>query len=128
MGPRRRRVAWTESAVLGLDSNTSFVAHESIDNARALLDRVLGAADSLGILSERRTAVQECGDPDVRKLLVSLVPGRSQPRSRGPGGSRAARPILCGGAPPWPPLESVPHGSSGLVRRGGSAALSVSLA
>jgi hypothetical protein len=43
MGHRRRRVAWTDSAVLGLDSNLTFVAQESIDNALHLLERVLGA-------------------------------------------------------------------------------------
>lgn len=70
MGSRRRRIAWTESAVLGLDSNISFLAQESIDNALRLLKRVLDAADSLGILSERGSVVPEYGDPDLRQLLV----------------------------------------------------------
>lgn len=70
MGPRRRRVAWAENAVLDLDANISFVAQESIDNALRLLERVLGAADALRILGERGSAVPECGDPDVRQLLV----------------------------------------------------------
>lgn len=70
MGPRRRRVAWTDSAVLSLDSNISFVAQESRDNALRLLERVLAAADSLGILAERGSVVPEYDDPEVRQLLV----------------------------------------------------------
>lgn len=52
MGPRRRRVTWTETALRGLDSSIAFVAQESIDNALHLLERVLGAADSLEIFSD----------------------------------------------------------------------------
>jgi len=70
MGPRRRRVAWTNSAVRGLDSSSSFVAQESRDTALRLLERVLGAADSLEILAERGSVVPEFDDPDVRQLLV----------------------------------------------------------
>lgn len=70
MGPRRRQVAWTDGAVLGLDSSISFVAQESIDNALRLLERVLGAADSLEILAERSSVVPEYDDPNVRQLLV----------------------------------------------------------
>jgi ribosomal protein S21 len=44
---------------MGLDSNISFVAQESVDNALRLLKRVLDAADSLGILSERGSVVPE---------------------------------------------------------------------
>jgi toxin ParE1/3/4 len=70
MGARRRRVAWTDSAVLGLDSNISFVAQESIDTALRLLERILGAADSLEILADRGSVVPEYDDPEVRQLLV----------------------------------------------------------
>jgi len=70
MGPRRRRVTWTETALRGLDSSIAFVARESIDNAHRLLERVLGAADSLGILGERGAPVPEYGEPHVRQLLV----------------------------------------------------------
>lgn len=70
MGPRRRRVTWTETALRGLDSSIAFVAQESIDNALHLLERVLGAADSLEILSERGSPVPEYGEPEIRQLLV----------------------------------------------------------
>jgi len=70
VGPRRRRVAWTNSAVSSLDSNISFVAQESIDNALRLLERVLVAVDSLGVLAERGSVVLEHDDPNVRQLLV----------------------------------------------------------
>lgn len=71
MGSRRRRVGWTENAVLGLEATISFVAQDSMDNALRLLKRVLDAADSLGTLSERGSVVPEYGDPDVRQLLVN---------------------------------------------------------
>lgn len=70
MGPRRRRVTWTETALRGLDSSITFVAQESIDNALHLLERVLAAADSLEILSERGSPVPEYGEPEIRQLLV----------------------------------------------------------
>jgi plasmid stabilization system protein ParE len=61
MGPRRRRVTWTETALRGLDSSIAFVARQSIENAHRLLERVLGAAESLGILGERGSSVPEYG-------------------------------------------------------------------
>ncbi len=53
MGPRRRRVVWTDSAVLGLDSSISFIAQE-VDRFR-LLYRV-GDAEVwiLGVLQQRQ--------------------------------------------------------------------------
>jgi hypothetical protein len=59
MGPRRRRVTWTETTLRVLDSSIAFVARDSIDNAHRLMERVLGAADSLGILGERGSPVPE---------------------------------------------------------------------
>lgn len=70
MGPRRRRVTWTEAALRALDSSVTFVAEESIEAAVQLLERVLEAADSLETLSERSSVVQEHGDPKIRQLLV----------------------------------------------------------
>jgi plasmid stabilization system protein ParE len=61
MGPRRRRVTWTETALRGLDSSIAFVARESIENAHRLLERVIDAADSLRMLGERGTPVPEYG-------------------------------------------------------------------
>jgi toxin ParE1/3/4 len=71
MGGRRRRVAWTETAVRGLDSCIAFAARESVDNAHRLLERLLDAADSLGTLSERGSPVPEYREPDLRQLLVN---------------------------------------------------------
>jgi plasmid stabilization system protein ParE len=69
MGPRRRRVTWTQTALRGLDSSIAFVARESIENAHRLLERVLDATDSLRILGERGAPIPEYGDPHVRQLL-----------------------------------------------------------
>jgi toxin ParE1/3/4 len=70
MGPRRRRVVWTDSAVLGLDSSISFIAQESVDDARRILERVLGAAESLETLAERGSVAPEFDESGVRQLLV----------------------------------------------------------
>jgi plasmid stabilization system protein ParE len=71
MGARRRRVIWTETAVHSLHSCIAFTARESVDNAHRLLERVLGAADSLAFFGERGAPVAEYGEPDVRQLLVN---------------------------------------------------------
>lgn len=53
MGPRRRRVVWTDSAVLGLDSSISFIAQE-VDPFRLLY--WVGDAEVwiLGVLHQRQ--------------------------------------------------------------------------
>ena len=73
MAPRHRRVVWTDSAILGLESNISFVAQESMQSAGRLLERVLGAGATLNILAERGSMVPEYPDPDVRQLLVDRL-------------------------------------------------------
>lgn len=70
MGSRRRRVIWTEGALQDLDSNISFIAEDSVQNALDLLERILESAASLDELSERGRLVPESFDPDVRQLLV----------------------------------------------------------
>ena len=53
MGPRRRRVVWSEGASRELDEATGYVAEESLRRAIRLLERLLDAAEALADLSER---------------------------------------------------------------------------
>lgn len=69
MGPRQRRVVWTEAASATLDEAIAFVAKDSPGNAWELLERVLTAAHSLADLSERGTPVPEINDSTIRQLL-----------------------------------------------------------
>lgn len=69
MGPRQRRVIWTEGAVLALDEAIAFIAADSPANARALLDRILEAAESLSTLPDRGISVPEVAEPGVRQLF-----------------------------------------------------------
>jgi toxin ParE1/3/4 len=69
MGAGHRRVVWTEAARAALDEAIAFVAKDSLVNARALLERVLSAAQSLSELSERGAPVSEINQPDIRQLL-----------------------------------------------------------
>jgi plasmid stabilization system protein ParE len=64
MGPRRRRVAWSEGAHRELDEAIGYVAR---DSAARLLNRLLGAAESLAELSERGRTLPELGDPTRAK-------------------------------------------------------------
>jgi plasmid stabilization system protein ParE len=70
MGPRRRRVVWSQGAVRDLDSGISYIAEDAPENAQRVLERVLGAAESLDELSDRGRVVPEWTDPDTRELLV----------------------------------------------------------
>jgi toxin ParE1/3/4 len=69
MGAGHRRVVWTEAASTALDEAIAYVAKDSPVNARALLERVLSAAQSLSDLSERGAPVPEINHPDIRQLL-----------------------------------------------------------
>lgn len=70
MGPRRRRVVWSQGALRDLDAAISYIAGDSPENAHRILERVLGAAESLDELSDRGRVVPEWADPDTRELLV----------------------------------------------------------
>ncbi len=70
MGPRRRRVAWTQGAKRDLDAAIEFVALESLDGALHILEDMLDSAASLSTLAERGRIVPERGDATVRELLV----------------------------------------------------------
>ena len=65
MGPRRRRVTWSEGAPRELDEAIAHVAEDSPRNAIALLERLLDAGSSLAQLSERGRIVPERGQPNA---------------------------------------------------------------
>ena len=66
MGPRRRRVVWTEGARRELAAAVAFVADESLEGAIRLLEDILNSADSLHSLPDRGRVVPERDDPTVR--------------------------------------------------------------
>lgn len=70
MGPRRRRVVWSEGASRDLDSILAFIAEDSTERALQVLEAILGAARSLDTLADRGRVVPERGDETVRELLV----------------------------------------------------------
>jgi plasmid stabilization system protein ParE len=70
MGPRRHRVGWSQGALRDLDSGISCIADDSPEYAQRVLERVLGAAESLDELSDRGRVVPEGADADTRELLV----------------------------------------------------------
>ena len=47
MGPRHRRVAWTEGALRELNEAAEYIALDSPGNAASLVTRLLDTADSL---------------------------------------------------------------------------------
>jgi plasmid stabilization system protein ParE len=70
MGPRRRRVIWTERAVASVDDAVAFVGADSPTAAERLLIRILDSAESLSELTERGRIVPEIDDPQVRELII----------------------------------------------------------
>ena len=70
MGPRRRRVTWSEGAHRELDEAIGYIAEESPRNAVALLERILEAAVSLEELSERGRVLPELGNPTIREIQI----------------------------------------------------------
>ncbi len=70
MGPRRRRVVWTEGARRELDAAIAFVADESLEGAISLLEEILTSTKSLDSMPDRGRVVPERDDPTVREILV----------------------------------------------------------
>ena len=70
MGPRRRRVVWSEGATRELDEATEYIAEESLQSAINVLERLLEAAESLANLPDRGRVVPERSEPSVRELLI----------------------------------------------------------
>jgi plasmid stabilization system protein ParE len=71
MGPRRRRVVWSDGAFRELDEATEYVAQDSRQAAVRLLQRLLDAAESLSEFAERGRVVPELDDPSIRELQVN---------------------------------------------------------
>ncbi len=53
MGRRKRRVVWTDEARRALEEALEYIAQDSSDGARAVLEQALAAASGLATLSER---------------------------------------------------------------------------
>jgi toxin ParE1/3/4 len=70
MGPRRRRVSWTERALAAVDDALAYVAADSPAAAERLLIRILDSAHSQSDLTERGRIVPELADPRVRELVI----------------------------------------------------------
>jgi len=70
MADRRRRIVWTEQAQSALDDILGYIAQDSPQAARAVLEETLGAADELATLSERGRIVPELDDPSTREIFV----------------------------------------------------------
>jgi plasmid stabilization system protein ParE len=66
----RRRVAWTPEARRTLDEVLDFIALDSADGARRVLEQVLAAARSLETLADRGRVVPELEDSSVREVFV----------------------------------------------------------
>ena len=71
MGPRRRRVSWTDRALSAVDEALAYVAADSPAAAERLLIRILDSANSLSDLTERGRMVPEFTDPGVRELIIA---------------------------------------------------------
>ena len=66
----RRRVAWTAEAKRTLDEVLDFIARDSPEGARRVLEQALAAARSLSTLAERGRVVPERADPAIREIFV----------------------------------------------------------
>jgi plasmid stabilization system protein ParE len=66
----RRRVAWTPAARRSLEEVLEFIAEDSPDGARRVLEQTLAAAQSLETLSERGRVVPERANPTLREVFV----------------------------------------------------------
>lgn len=66
----RRRVVWTRSARRHLDEIAEFIARDSPEGARRVVEQALVAARSLETLSDRGRVVPERADPTVREVFV----------------------------------------------------------
>ena len=70
MADRRRRIVWTEQARSALDEILDYIAWDSPQAARSVLEEALASADGLAILAERGRIVPELHDPAIREVFV----------------------------------------------------------
>jgi plasmid stabilization system protein ParE len=66
----RRRVAWTLEARRTLEEVLEFIARDSPEGARRVLEQSFAAARSLSTLSERGRVVPERADASIREIFV----------------------------------------------------------
>ena len=66
----RRRVVWARSARRHLDEIVEFIARDSSEGARRVVEQALAAARSLETLSDRGRVVPERADPTIREVFV----------------------------------------------------------
>jgi len=66
----RRRVGWTPEAQRTLEEVIEYIARDSEDGARRVLEQALSAAASLETLAERGRVVPERADPSIREIFV----------------------------------------------------------
>jgi toxin ParE1/3/4 len=71
MAARVRSVAWAQAASTALDEVVTYIAQESSQGARDVLERALKTADDLATLSERGRVVPELADPNIREVFVN---------------------------------------------------------
>ena len=70
MAGRTRRVVWGQGARNALDAAVAYIAEDSPEGAKKVLDVVLRTASSLDALSERGRVVPEVSDPTIREAFV----------------------------------------------------------
>ena len=70
MAGRKRRVVWSDSSQRALDEAIEYIAQDSAEGARAVLEQALAAASGLATLSERGRVVPELKDPAIREVFV----------------------------------------------------------
>ncbi len=66
----RRRVDWTREAQRNLAEVLEFIAQDSHDGARQVLEQAVAAAKSLSTLSHRGRVVPEVNDRRIREIFV----------------------------------------------------------
>jgi plasmid stabilization system protein ParE len=66
----RRRVSWTPEARRTLDEVLEYIARDSQEGARRVLEQALAAARSLETLAERGRVVPEISAPSIREVFV----------------------------------------------------------
>ena len=66
----RRRVGWTPEARRTLNEVLDFIALDSADGARRVLEQMMAAARSLETLADRGRVVPELEDSSVREVFV----------------------------------------------------------
>jgi len=70
MADRRRRVIWTDQARSALDDILGYIAQDSPQAVRGVLNKFLQAAEDLAMLSNRGRTVPEVDSESIREVFV----------------------------------------------------------